>query len=277
MQISVIIPTCNRAQPLVAALQSVQQQTHQAHEIIVVDDGSTDGTAAMLAEQFPEVQVVQQANQGVSAARNAGLVKAEGEWVALLDSDDTWLPNKLQAQCAAAKLNTEAQVLHTDEVWVRNGVRVNAMDKHRKPHGWIYPQCLPLCCVSPSSVLIHKSVFERYGNFDETLPACEDYDLWLRLFSHLPVYLVEEPLVIKTGGHSDQLSRKHWGMDRFRVQALDKILTAGELKHADRVLTLEMLEYKCGILLMGAAKHKNEALAKQCHVLLEQHGLQDHA
>lgn len=239
-------------------------------EIIVVDDGSTDDTKEMLASDFPDVHYIFQGNSGVSSARNTGLRAAKGEWIALLDSDDEWLPHKLKAQFELLE-NTELKVCHTEEIWIRNGVRVNQMNKHKKSGGWIFEKCLPLCAMSPSSIIIHRDVFDDVGDFDESLPACEDYDLWLRITSRYEVAYVKDACINKYGGHEDQLSRQFWGMDRFRVLALQKILNPqleSILKPIDRGLALNMLEKKLNILLKGATKHSNQALINECQQAL---------
>lgn len=262
--ISVIIPVYNRAILLQRALKSVVSQTHPAAEIIVVDDGSDDNCRETCA-QFPEVRYLYQDNSGVSAARNRGITAAKNPWLAFLDSDDEWLPEKLATQCRAIANQPGMRICHTDEIWIRNGRRVNPMKKHRKYGGYIYQKCLPLCAMSPSSVLIHNSIFEELGNFDEDLPACEDYDLWLRICSQHPVLFVDQSLLKKYGGHSDQLSQKYWGMDRFRVYALEKMINndqhSNRLSAEDRTATLETLLSKLAILANGAEKRgkKNEA------------------
>jgi len=259
MNISVIIPTFNRAHSLPRTLDSVLAQSHPAFEVIVVDDASTDSTADLL-DTYEHVKCVTfTQNQGVSAARNAGIRQASGEWIALLDSDDSWAIDKLARQVAAANREPEILIFHTDEIWIRNGVRVNPMGKHAKPDGWVYEASLALCCVSPSSILLHRSVLQQCGMFDESLPACEDYDLWLRLFSRFPVRLIDEMLVTKHGGHADQLSRQHWGMDRFRIKALSKILDGQNLNEHQQALTVDMLQQKCKVLINGARKRGNLA------------------
>jgi GT2 family glycosyltransferase len=172
----------------------------------------------------------------------------------LLDSDDEWLPDKLRHQQSVLVDQSDKLVCHTEEIWMRAGKRVNAMDKHAKPEGSIYQQCLPLCCVSPSSILLKRSVLDDIGLFDESLPACEDYDLWLRIFRKYQVALVRQPMLIKYGGHSDQLSKKFWGMDRFRVQALVKALQDGKLTSQQYSATIEMLGQKCKVLINGFRK-----------------------
>ena len=257
MDVSVVIPTWNRADQVVRAIHSVLSQNAPPAEVIVVDDGSEDDTAARILNAFPEVRLLSQPNLGVSAARNRGIDESSGEWIAFLDSDDTWSPDKLAMQMALLRFQPDLLACHTEEIWIRNGRRVNPMQKHAKPAGWIFRRCLPLCCVSPSSVLLHRAVFESVGNFDETLPACEDYDLWLRVFQQYPIGLVESPLVTKYGGHADQLSRRYWGMDRFRVKALEKILRKDQLSHAHREECIKVLKQKCDILIGGFEKRGN--------------------
>ena len=261
LTISVIIPTHNRRDLLPRAIDSVLGQTHKADEIIVVDDGSDDGTAEMLRQTYPEVKLIQQKNAGVSAARNRGITSATGEWIALLDSDDAWLPQKLERQLETLAQHPGFRIVHCDEIWFRNGVRVNPMNKHQKQGGHIFQQCLPLCCISPSAVMIHKSLFEEVGRFDAGLPACEDYDLWLRICAREPVLFVHESLLKKYGGHADQLSRRYWGMDRFRVRALEKILASGVLSEPNRAATEAMLVKKATILANGAEKRGRSDLA----------------
>ncbi len=252
--ISIIIPTFNRVDLLKRALESVYKQTVSGYEVIVIDDGSIDDTAKMLQAEFPLVRYYYQENKGVSSARNIGLKQAKGEWLAFLDSDDEWLPQKLEKQLALLKENPTGKICHTEELWVRNGVRVNQKKKHSKAGGWIFPQCLPLCAMSPSSIMIHRSVFDKVGVFDISFPACEDYDLWLRITARYPVLYIEEPQIKKYGGHDDQLSQKHWGMDQYRIKALQKIITENKLSEENKQYTIIMLLKKCKIFQQGAIK-----------------------
>lgn len=267
--ISVVIPTCNRRDYLQRALSSVVSQTHPADEVIVIDDGSEDGTAQLVKTRFPAVNYFFQQNQGVSAARNRGIRLASSDWIALLDSDDEWLPNKLKVQVAALQNNSALRVCHTEEIWNRNGKRVNQMNKHRKSGGWIFQHCLPLCAMSPSSILLHRSIFDEVGFFDESLPACEDYELWLRITARYPVLFIEQPQIIKYGGHDDQLSRKFWGMDRFRIYALEKILQTGILSEDDHAAAVGMLIEKCSIYIQGAMKRNKLQEAEHYQDLMQ--------
>ena len=271
MKISVIIPSWNRADRLAAALDSVHTQSVAPHEIIVVDDGSTDNTRELLARHYPDVRYIFQQNSGVSHARNTGITAASGDWIALLDSDDRWEPRKLEQQQAAIRATPGCRLCHSDEIWIRNGKRVNPMKKHAKHGGWIFRHCLPVCVISPSAVMIHREVFTGIGLFDESLPACEDYDLWLRICAVCPVLYIEQPLIVKTGGHADQLSRRYWGMDRFRIQALEKILAADVLGKQDHAAALETLREKTAVIIQGALKRGNQALADTYQDKLHKH------
>jgi glycosyltransferase involved in cell wall biosynthesis len=259
--ISVIIPTFNRQALLDRALDSVVAQTLQPQEIIVVDDGSSDDTRAMLLTKYPHINYSFLDNQGVSAARNRGISVASSPWIAFLDSDDEWLPDKLQMQFTALQQNPDYRLCHTEEIWIRRGKRVNPMNKHQKSGGHIYDKCLALCAISPSSVIVHRELFERVGLFDETLPACEDYDMWLRICSEHAVLFIGKPLIVKYGGHDDQLSRRYWGMDRFRIKALLKILNESTLTPANYELTVSMLRDKCTIYIQGALKRGKQTEA----------------
>ena len=223
----------------------------------MVDDGSTDETAVLMADSYPQVTYLQQANQGVSKARNSGVAHSCGDWLAFLDSDDEWLPDKLKMQMAALQEQPDYALCHTEEIWIRNGRRINPMNKHAKTGGYIFENCLPLCAISPSSVIIRRGLFEQAGGFDEQLPACEDYDLWLRICARNPVLFLDQALVRKFGGHSDQLSKKHWGMDRFRVSAIEKILQSGLLDDQQYSAAANTLSKKCEILANGARKRGN--------------------
>lgn len=263
MLISVVIPTFNRRGLVHEAVASACAQRGAECEIIVVDDGSVDDTAAALENDFgARARILRTENRGVAAARNLGVAASRGELIAFLDSDDLWLPGKLAAQTTFFAARPEAEICQTEEIWIRNGVRVNPCAHHRKPSGDIFEPSLRLCLVSPSAVMLRRELFDRVGGFDERLPVCEDYDLWLRIARDTPVWLIDRPLTIKRGGHADQLSRRFWGMDRFRVAALTRFLE-GELTPAQRQATLSVLTKKCTILAKGAARRGRHAEAER--------------
>ncbi|MDZ7362471.1 MAG: glycosyltransferase [candidate division KSB1 bacterium] len=252
--VSVIIPTFNRADFLREAIDSVLAQTEKDFELIVVDDGSTDHTKEMLAAYGEPIHYLFQPNAGASAARNRGIRRARGRFIAFLDSDDLWQPKKLSRQIEWMAAHPDIMLCYTDEIWIRRGVRVNQKKIHTKAGGWIYPLCLPRCIISPSSVLMRRELFDAVGLFDEQLPICEDYDLWLRVASRFEVGFIPEPLIVKRGGHPDQLSHREWGIDRYRVTAMMKIYESGVLSEAWRRQTAEMICFKCRILENGFRK-----------------------
>lgn len=253
IDVSIIIPTFNRAESLRRAIDSVLGQTHKNFELIIIDDGSTDRTDALLKDYKDTLTAIKTENKGVSAARNRGIKLARGRYISFLDSDDMWLEKKLERQLKVLKENPSYRIIYTNELWIRNGRRVNQCKIHQKFGGDIYKKCLPLCIISPSSVLINHTVFEDVGLFDESLPVCEDYDLWLRITNKYPVFFLDEDLIIKTGGHQDQLSKRYWGMDRFRVQALLKAFHSGLLPE-NKNATREEIVKKCEILIAGFKK-----------------------
>jgi glycosyltransferase involved in cell wall biosynthesis len=223
--VSAVIPTFNRAWALDRAVRSVLAQTYQPLDLIVVDDGSTDETPRKLAPLAASglLRLISQPNRGVSAARNAGLKAAKGGLIAFLDSDDEWRPEKIETQAAYLNQNPDQMLVQTREIWFRGGRRVNPGLKHRKPAGDIFIPSLSRCLVSPSAVMLRRTVFEEIGLFDENLPAAEDYDLWLRVSARYPAGLIDRELAIRHGGRPDQLSAQP-ALDRWRIVALKKIL-----------------------------------------------------
>jgi len=277
--ISIIIPTYNRAQYLKEALDSVLSQDYfsnahgpDSYELIVIDDGSTDDTRRVVDSYESEIKYTFKPHRGVSSARNLGLKLSKGDFIAFLDSDDIWKKEKIRLQMKYMKAHPEAVVCCTQETWIRNGVFVNPRKKHRKHSGWIFDKVLPLCLLSLSSALFRRSLFDEIGVFDEDLPACEDYDLGIRLAHKYPVVFLNEPLIIKRGGHEDQLSKKYWGMDRFRVRALEKALTLDLSGNQERLVKKEMLK-KCRILINGFEKRGKTYRASEYKKVIEKYGL----
>lgn len=254
MNVSVVIPCFNRKKTLSRSIDSVVNQTYKPSEIIIVDDGSTDGTRDFIIKSYPNIKYFFQPKKGVSSARNKGIRESSSDWVAFLDSDDEWLPQKLEKQINQLGKYSEIFISHTNEIWIRNGVRVNQMKKHQKYGGYIFDKCLDICRISPSSVLIHKRVLKDVGVFDEALQVCEDYDLWLRITSKYSVLFERELLIVKYGGHKDQLSKVKEGIEQFRIQSLEKILALNHLTEDQFIMTKNMLVRKLSIYAKGLEK-----------------------
>lgn len=254
--ISVIIPTFNRAPFLKKAIESVLSQAYQDFELIVVDDGSGDDTVSTVSFYAGRARYIKQENKGVSAARNLGIKKSSGEFVAFLDSDDWWDREKLAVQVAEMQQNPGYFISHTQEIWYKNGRMLNQKKKHRKFHGYIFDKCLPMCVVSMSTAIVRRGLFDRVGMFDESLLCCEDYDFWLRASVKYPFLLIDKPLTLKDGGRRDQISFIYArGMDKFRIQSIAKILEAGGLSDEQRRFALHELQKKCRIYGNGCIKH----------------------
>ena len=263
MNITVIIPTYNRYEFLKQALRSVLSQSYKAKEIIVIDDGSYDNTS-QITQDFPNIKYIYQDNSGVSSARNLGISNASCEWIAFLDSDDEWLETKLEEQVAFHKQESDVLMSYTDEIWIREGQSVKIPKKFKKQGLDVFRENLSFCNIAPSSVLMQRSLFESVGIFDETLEVCEDYDLWLRILMKHKIGLVAKKLITKYAGHEDQLSFKHWGMDRFRVITLEKLLQNQENIEDDKRQDIknELLK-KYTLLLKGAIKYEREEDIKE--------------
>lgn len=251
--ISVVIPTYNRRKTIGRSIDSVLNQTLFPSEIIVVDDGSTDGTSDYIQSNFPSIRLLQQPNKGVSSARNMGIRSSNSDWVALLDSDDEWFPQKLEKQVMTLSQSPDIKFCHTEEIWIRNGVRVNQMKKHQKYGGHIFYKCLDMCRISPSSVLFHQSILDDVGYFDKDLKVCEDYDLWLRITAKFPVLYIDESLIKKYGGHEDQLSRVKDGIESHRIKVLEKLIMK-KFTSVQRNAMLKTLIEKLTIFSIGAQK-----------------------
>ncbi|MFH2145374.1 MAG: glycosyltransferase [Candidatus Omnitrophota bacterium] len=252
---SVIIPTYNRANFLAKALSSVLEQDFRDFEVIVVDDGSTDTTKDYINTITDNRLIyIYQPHQGVSFARNAGLAKARGKFICFLDSDDWFKKEKLRITCDYIKKYPDIKIFHTEEIWYRNGSRFNPKLYHKKPDGDVFTNAVRLCSISISTAAIKKELFETIGRFDESLPACEDYDFWLRATAKYPVKLIPKYLTLKEGGHGDQLSKQFVAMDTFRIYALNKILESAKLTPEQNAIAAKELRRKCAIYIKGAAK-----------------------
>jgi len=270
--VSVVIPTYNRLPKVKDAIESVLSQTYRDFEFWVVDDGSTDGTGEALRAFGNKIKYISQDNRGASAARNLGARVSRGKYLAFLDSDDLWEPDKLEIQVKCMEENPQFPLCYTDEIWIRKGIRVNPKRRHAKYSGWIFEKCLPLCIISPSSALMKRALFVEIGGFDETLPVCEDYDFWLRVTCCYPVLFIDKKLIVKRGGHGDQLSTRSWGNDRYRVMALEKLLNSQDLKADESRMASGELVRKCHILSRGFSKRGKGEEGRRYEELAKRHG-----
>ena len=260
-KVSVVIPTYNRVPYLGRAITSVLKQSYPVNEIIVIDNGSTDQTLSFIKKNFTSIRVIIEKKRGVSFARNLGIKNCKYNWIAFLDSDDEWITDKIEKQFVLLKKsNFKYQFIHTNEIWIKNGILKNQKKKHLKKGGYIFEDCLDICKISPSSVLIKKELFDRYGLFDYKFKVCEDYELWLRITSKIKIGYLDKPLIKKYGGHKGQLSDKYWGIDRYRIKALEKILINNNLKKQQKLKVLEYLLKKINIILLGAINRNNKRI-----------------
>jgi len=248
--VSVIIPAYNRGWILKDAVDSVLSQKYYDFELIVVDDGSEDNTSDILASYGKKIKVIRQKNKGVSSARNNGINSSSGNYIAFLDSDDLWLPEKLSTQLAFFENNPGALICQTEEIWLKNGKRVNPGKRHKKISGFCFEKSLELCMVSPSAVMVKRSLLDIVGLFDETIPACEDYDMWLRINCRYPIYLIDTPLIVKRGGHKDQLSGMH-SLDKYRIQSIINLIEKSLLSEDQQKFAIKVLKEKCRVYSDG--------------------------
>lgn len=268
--VTAIIPTYNRSEFIQDALLSVTSQTHRVNEIIVVDDGSTDETENIVhnfRRSCPiDIRYLYQENRGPATARNHGIQLAESKYIAFLDSDDLWHKSKIEKQLAGFRKCKRYLISHTGEKWFRRGKHLNQKKKHLPRCGNIFIQSLQLCAVGMSTVMVDRDLFSHYGLFDEQLQCCEDYDFWLRVSSHQPILLIDEPLTVKHGGREDQVSSIYSvGMDTFRIYALEKLLKQEKLPLSghEKEQLKRVFKTKCEIYANGCVKHNKIQEAEQ--------------
>ena len=258
MLIDIIIPSFNRASILDRAIQSVLNQSHQHFRLFVIDDGSTDRTDLVMAKyaQDEKIFYLKQPNKGVSSARNFGIKTSSADWIAFLDSDDEWLPQKLATQVKFIKDNPDLRFVHSDEIWIRHGVRVNPKKKFDKSNVDIFKRSLELCLISPSTVMMKRELSSQYGHFDESFTICEDYDLWLKILAREEVGHISEDLIRKYGGHDDQLSTRYPAMDFWRIRSMCKLISTN-ISQEKKEMIKEEIKKKAPVLLQGYLKHQN--------------------
>jgi len=257
---TVIIPVFNREKTIRRAVKSVLSQTYSDFKLVIVDDGSTDNTSSILSGyKDSRMTVIRTENRGVSAARNTAVKKLSTPYAAFLDSDDEWLDYKLENDYQFILANPLCCIFQSQEIWYRYDKRVNPKIRHKKKSGSIFEESLEQCMISPSSVVIHKKVFENIGLFDQNMAVCEDYDLWLRITPFYEIGLIDRQTIIKYGGAEDQLSRSVTAIDRFRIYSMLKLLN--NTKYAGYQKKIEtVLKRKINIVMDGAEKNGNIVL-----------------
>jgi glycosyltransferase involved in cell wall biosynthesis len=274
--VTVVIPTWNRRVMAAEAVESVLAQTWRDFELIVVDDGSEDDTAGHLSRMLhrrgaggdvPARIERLEKRRGPAAARNRGVALARAPLVAFLDSDDLWMPRKLELHLAYARAHPEFPISQTGELWIRDGKRVNPARRHLKRAGDIFFESLRTCLISPSAAMLSVELFAAAGGFDEHMAAAEDYDLWLRILAHHRVGLLAEPMVVRRAGHPGQLSATTPALDRFRILALAKLLLASPLDPGRRAAAASVLAEKCRIYAKGL-RRRNRVEEAQFHEYL---------
>ena len=263
MKISVIIPTYNRERFIGRAIKSVKNQTYKIDEIIVIDNNSDDNTIKLIKKYHNDIKIFKENKKGVSYARNYGILKSKNNWLAFLDSDDEWMDDKIEEQVKYIRNSKKSfSFIHSNEVWFRKNIQLNQKKKHKKNGGYIFEDCLDNCKISPSSTLIKKNLFSRYGKFDHSFMVCEDYELWLRITSKEKIGYIHKPLIKKYGGHKGQLSKQYWGLDRFRVKALEKLVLNFKITEKQKLLAINKIIKKINILLLGGYKRNKKVFIK---------------
>ena len=275
-EVSVIVPTYNRVAWLAEAVGSVLNQRYRRYELVVVDDGSTDGTADYLGalRAAGAARVLRMAHCGMpGAVRNRGAEIARGRYLAFLDCDDLWRHDKLVRQLALMRA-TGCRLSHTRELWLRNGTVVSQRKQRHRRSGHLFTDALRKCIIGPSTTMIQTQTFREAGGFREDLEIAEDYELWLRLTARLQVAYLDEALTIKRGGSPDQLSAKYDQIEGFRIAALERLLESRAFGR-DELESAATSEYrrKCRIYAEGCRKHGRTAEAAEtearCRALLE--------
>lgn len=205
-EVSVIVPTFNRAKIIPKAIDSVLQQTYRDYEIIVIDDGSTDNTKAVLKKYDDKIVYRYKENGGISSARNSGIEIAKGKYIALLDSDDFWLKNKLEKQMTCFKENASYGMVATrcssfdidgDFDTIQPQGKIRKKNRAGKS-GWVFKDLFYRNFIRTSSVVIKRNCFGKVGMFDESLYQCNDVDMWMRIAKAYPVGFINEPLTVYT-------------------------------------------------------------------------------
>ena len=277
LPVSVVIPTYNRFTLLCEAVRSVLGQTSRGFEVIIVDDGSRDGTPGGVARAFPDsrVRCISLDHTGMPGlVRNRVAALSRGKYLAFLDSDDLWLPDKLEKQLHWFRENPGIRICHTRERWVRNGREISQASRKYRRQGMIFEDALTKCIIGPSTVMMERSLFEETGGFRENLEIAEDYEYWLRITPIHNIGYIDQPLTVKQAGHGDQLSEKYGHIEFFRIKGLKDLVDRDWFSRVDaaavRSARLE-LSRKSRIYAAGARKRGKTEEAEEYETLAERY------
>ncbi len=225
-KVSVIIPTYQYAQFVGQAIESVLAQTYKDFEVIVVDDGSTDNTSEVLAGFRNQISVIHhQENRGLSAARNTGIRASKGQYVAFLDADDAWLPDKLRLQVKLLDQSPDVGLVFSDMTYFgeRYGSKKRAFQEVSPSSGKVFKDLFVKHFIPMPTVIVRKRCFEKVGLFDESLTPCADHDMWLRIAKFFKVDYVDAPLA-KYRLHQRNMSKKREKMLTELIRLKEKTL-----------------------------------------------------
>jgi len=274
MTLSVIIPVYNRRDLLKEALDSLDSQRFKDFQVIIADDGSTDGSDET-AESWLKTHrghLLRLKHSGFPGlVRNRAVDLAEGEWIAFLDSDDLWKPEKLQRQLEEIRREPEIRLWHCREIWQRGTQIVSQKKQKHRRRGDLFEDALKKCIIGPSTVLIRRDFWNQTGGFRDDMEIAEDYELWLRMTALEPVGYLDEPLIIKRAGDWDQLSEKYGQIEIFRMRGLAALVESQWFsRHASeqiQSLAVQELIRKYDIYARGCRKRGKEQEAAHYEAL----------
>lgn len=253
MRVSVVIPTYNSGPLVFEAVDSALAQTRPAHEIIVIDDGSTDDTAERIARFGDRVRYLRQANGGVSSARNRGIAEATGELIGFLDADDVWHPRKLEIQVSAMAANPQLGLLGA-ATFEWPAVAHPIIEGELKPVEIRFEELLAKNRFVTSTVLVRSTAIRDAGEFDRTLQGPEDYDMWLRIARHSNVAVLATPLTGYREATPNSLSKNAVRMENGLLAILGKLESDGAFQGHPRMRrkAWAYFRYSCGLMYRDA-------------------------
>jgi len=224
-RVSVIIPAYNCEDLVAEAVASVREQTYRDFEAIVVDDGSSDGTwdvIQQLGRDWPELRTMRIEHAGLAAARNAAIAEMTGEWIALLDSDDIWLPEKLARCMAYLDEHPDLSIVYTPMAPIR--MDGTPMEGHSKPckAGWLAAELFQSIFVHDPAAVFHKRVIEKCGPFNESIPVSIGHDFWLRVSPDFAFGLIDEPLALRRWSETSLTRSRRTQGRRIKARMLEE-------------------------------------------------------